>query len=464
VKVKQYCVLLGAIACGLFASCNTAERNAADVTGLTLNLTGIQKDIDDVVNMQVKNGFNVGAVVGLITKGTDKVIPYGVTDLETGKVPSGDTLYEIGSVTKVFTGILLTSLVQAEKVRLDDPISMYVPELAGKEIGSITLIELATHTSGLPSVPGNLVSNTQGAPYAGYREEQLLEFLRSFDLGDHPTPFDWKNYSNLGASVLGYALTKAASKSYEELLQAFITRPLHMTHTTSVLSPVLIERYATPYNAIGEKGFRQDFGVFVAAGGILSTANDMMKFIRANLQPAKTGIAKALRLAQEIHRARGENNVGLGWHIETIGKRVIHSHAGGTGFFTSYVTFDQSRGVGYVVLTNTGSIIPCLTEIIMKDESCQPDFGVKVPAEILLSYVGKYRHESGFEIKIGVKNNFLTYEMVGREKGILTAVSDNRFTILKAAFFEFKKDASEKVSEIVLENGGAAFSLKKVAE
>jgi Beta-lactamase class C and other penicillin binding proteins len=158
----------------------------------------------------------------------------------------GDTIFEIGSATKVFTSLLLADAVKRGEVALTDPVAKYlpaevkVPERAGRKI---TLVDLATHTSGLPSVPSNLAPKNPANPYAGYTVQQLYDFLSTYQLSrDIGAQYD---YSNLGVGLLDNALSRRAGVDYETLVQTRITRPLGMKSTSIALSEEQKRRLAS---------------------------------------------------------------------------------------------------------------------------------------------------------------------------------------------------------------------------
>jgi D-alanyl-D-alanine-carboxypeptidase/D-alanyl-D-alanine-endopeptidase len=444
---------------------HNASKSSVKATKITSG-NQTQMSVDEVVNSHLVSKFSVGAVVGIVgivNSEGKKVSLYGVTDLETGSPPAEDTLYEIASISKVFTGTILSGLVHEKDaklaVQLNDPISKYLDGLTNPKTASITLEELTTHTSGLPSIPNNLLKTAPiFAPYAGYTAELLIEFLNDYDGIDDTVDKHPISYSNLGVGLLGYVLTKRTGKSYDQLLTQYVTGPLGMMDTVSTMSKSQRSRYATPYYSFLDEGERADFGVLLGNGAMLSTANDMMKFIKANLNPDETPIAEVLKFAQKTHRSDGKTNMGLGWFVDQTSKGEHHQHAGGNSFFNSYVTFDKHRNLGYVVLTNTGTKIQCLTEIIMMEKACVPEFGVDVPEDTLEQYVGRYKHDSSpAEMIIELKRGFLTYESVGSEKGRLTAKPDGSFTVLDAFAMKFNNITNGKSEEMSLEQGNAKF-------
>lgn len=178
-----------------------------------------------------------GLVVGVIDRTGRRVIAHGVSDLKTRRPVDGQTLFEIGSVTKAFTGLLLADMVERGEVKLDDPVVKYlppgavVPERNGK---AITLLDLATHTSGLPRLPDNMPSADPRNPYADYTEAQLDSFLKGHGLTrDIGATYE---YSNLGVGLLGRALARRGDGDYETVLRQRVLKPLGLTSTAITLT------------------------------------------------------------------------------------------------------------------------------------------------------------------------------------------------------------------------------------
>ena len=282
--------------------------------------------------------------------------------------PAGDTLndrtiFEIGSVTKAFTGIVLAKLVVDGSVQLDDPISLYLPEgVAGpKKFGrEITLKDLAVHTSGLPRLPDGFlaaVKNPQN-PYADYTTRNLYDDLGRATLKTEPGK--QSVYSNFGYALLGKLLELKSRKSYETLIRELLCDPLAMSNTTTRLSEEQ-KRFLTPGhgpNGVVVPGWDQD--AMAPAGAIRSDAEDMLKLIEANFTTNESAISKALQEACTLRFSEtgsAVNGLGLGWRIEALSPDngpVVHWRNGGTGGYVCFVGFDKQQQTGVVVLSNYG--------------------------------------------------------------------------------------------------------------
>jgi serine-type D-Ala-D-Ala carboxypeptidase/endopeptidase len=196
-----------------------------------------------------KDHQSVGIVVGIIEPTGRRVVSYGKLAKDDKRSLDGDTVFEIGSVTKVFTSLLLADMVQRGEVALTDPVAKYlppevkVPQRGGRQI---TLQDLATHTSGLPRMPSNFTPKDPANPYADYTVEQMYQFLSGYQLTrDIGSQYE---YSNLGGGLLGHALARRAGMDYEKLVQSRICEPLGMKSTAITLSPEMKTRMAAGYN------------------------------------------------------------------------------------------------------------------------------------------------------------------------------------------------------------------------
>jgi CubicO group peptidase (beta-lactamase class C family) len=329
-----------------------------------------------------------GLVVGVGWGGKHRV--YGFAPRATEKrVPAGTTIYEIGSITKIFTTSLLATLVADGRLRLDDPVRDHLPELAHFP-PEITLRRLATHTSGLPPLPIDRRLSLSAVkhpknPYAAYTSDELFAWLAQYTTP--PSSDRDVAYSNLGVALLGHACARAAGTSYEEAVELRICRPLGLRDTSVALPPDKLPRLAPPHNWRGEPVSSWDLPAFLGAGALRSTADDMMRFLAANLDPERSLRALALcqgvqvadpalatsSIVQEIARAYrftmdasatlarsprfrpGRFRVALGW-LRTLDDdgHDIHWHNGATGGYRAFAGFSRRERVAAVVLANRG--------------------------------------------------------------------------------------------------------------
>jgi D-alanyl-D-alanine-carboxypeptidase/D-alanyl-D-alanine-endopeptidase len=314
---------------------------------------------DEEVKALARRGVPIegkgGLVIGLLgADGSRRVVP--VAD-----VPyDGRTLFEIGSITKVFTGILLAEMAERGEVRLEDPVQDLLPKgtaVPSRNGAVIRLVDLATHSSGLPRMPSNFAPADPANPYADYTVEQLYAFLRTHqltrDVGQRG------EYSNLGAGLLGHALALRAGKPYEALVSERILVPLGMRSTRIVLRPEDHPRLAPGHSAGGTPVANWDLPTLAGAGALRSDVDDMLTFLAASLRPPDTPLGRAIRASHSPRGTLGDTaKIGLHWIVtETRFGRTVVWHNGGTAGYRTFIGFDPDRRVGVVVLSNRSNSV-----------------------------------------------------------------------------------------------------------
>jgi CubicO group peptidase (beta-lactamase class C family) len=284
----------------------------------------------------------MGIVVGVVTHGERRVYAYGTA--------RPDSIYQIGSITKTFTGLLLAQMVVDGKMRLDEPLRELLPTgTAPKPNGrEITLLDLATHRSGLPPMPDNFSSNrfpNPAAAYAGYHAAELYAYVARQGVGREANPAFI--YSNLGFSLLGEALAARAGVSYPDLIAQRITGPLGMGDTAVLLSPERRQRLIQAYGARNEPIPPWELDAFAPAGAINSTAGDMLTYLEAQLRAD----SPALRLSHEPRAAAAPGTrIALAWFHDTA--TGTYGHGGAISGYGSYAFFNPKGGYAGIVLVN----------------------------------------------------------------------------------------------------------------
>src|SRR5215472_2983980 len=259
----------------------------------------------------------VGIVVGVIEPDGRRVVAHGNLAKGDPRTVDADTIFEIGSISKVFTSLVLADMVNRKEVALDDPASKYLPEnvkMPERSGKSITLLDLSTHTSGLPPLPGNFQSKDPRDLYSNYSVDDLYQFLSSYTLPRDPgREFE---YSNLGAGLLGHLLARRAGTDYESLIRSRIARPLGMPVTGITLSSSMNQRMATGHNAMLAPVANSYLPAPLAgAGALRSSANDMLMYLEALLGYRESPLGPALKAMLEVRRRAGQAKIGLGWLI-----------------------------------------------------------------------------------------------------------------------------------------------------
>jgi CubicO group peptidase (beta-lactamase class C family) len=343
---------------------NNSNTTSASKEHLSMQLLNQIKPMI-LKNMGNKSKGGVSIVLGVITPNGTSVSGYGnISKTNTTKV-NGNTIFDIASITKTFTTSLLADAVKSGLVNLDDPIEKYLP--AGVRVPTynghkITLENLATHTSGLPDFPVGWIRNRT------YTTQQVYNFLSNTSLQSEPGVR--YNYSDFGVGLLGYVLSIKAGISYEELLKERIldvlgmnSTGIAMNSTATVLSGALKSRLAKGHIGGNEVNLEFIPEAIQPAGALYSSANDLLKYLAANMGLIHTKINDIL---QDTHLIRHEElttvtnwsstkslevvYVGLGWHIITnLGTEVIN-HAGGIDGYTSFIAFNPTKQIGLVIL------------------------------------------------------------------------------------------------------------------
>lgn len=338
----------------------------------------LKAKIDALAQPLVDGGPVVGLAIGVIDGGKTHVFGYGRTSRDGDETPDERTVFEIGSVTKVFTGLLLADMVQHRLVELEDPVGKFLPEsvtVPQSDGRAITLLDLATHSSGLPRLPDNFAASASGNPknpYAEYSVDHLYAFLSKHTLSRRPgTRY---LYSNLGMGLLGHALARRADTSYQKLVVERICLPLGMKDTRIGLPEALRRRLAPGHDAAGNPVPNWDIPTLAGAGALRSTVHDLLLFLSANLGLRRCPLADAIRSSHRPRRAAGNPNgkIALGWQIKV--KEAVYWHNGGTGGYHSLVAFQKQRKIGVVVLGNSAAdAVDELGFRLMQLPSGQPD-------------------------------------------------------------------------------------------
>lgn len=420
-----------------------------------------------------KSKRNVGIVVGIISEKGSRVISYGKFDQQSPRELDGDTVFEIGSVTKVFTSTLLADMVERGEVSLSDPLSKYLPKSVkvptrnGREI---TLLDLATQTSGLPRLPTNLKPKDPNNPYADYTIAQMYEFLSGYtltrDIGET------YEYSNFGVGLLGHILALRAGTDYETLVVKRICKPLGMNSTREKLTPQMQARLAPGHDEGGRAVMNWDIPTLAGAGALRSTANDMLKFLAANMGLTKSSLFSAMQKTHGVRKSTGipDLSIGLGWHIfNKYGTEMVW-HNGGTGGYHSFIGFDKQKRLGVVVLSNSSTDTDDIGRHLLeskyqlaKYEPRKERKAIKLDPKILEAYVGQYELTPTLAITISRDGDKLYAEVPGQQKIEIFAESETDFFVTVVdAQLTFVKDDRGQVTHIIFHQNGQNVPAKRI--
>jgi CubicO group peptidase (beta-lactamase class C family) len=310
-------------------------------------------DVKKSIQERIRYETNISIVVGVINEHGRYYFPFGHL-WKNGPKADAHTIYEIGSVSKVFTSILLAEQVVKGNMHVDDTAQSYLPDSVlmpsyDKEV--ITLGHLTDHTSSLPRMPSNFSPKDPLNPYADYTVDLMYQFLNGLTL-DRAIGSQFE-YSNLAVGLLGHILSLHSGMSYEELLHNTITDPLQMKETAITLDENMHKNLARGY-AGGEPMSNWDLPALAGAGAIRSSAHDMLSFLAANLNFTFTPLLPAMEMThrQRHTKSRG-SGVGMGWFIDQSFGTDVRWHNGATGGYRAFAGFSRDQKMGVVVLTNS---------------------------------------------------------------------------------------------------------------
>lgn len=343
--------------------------------------------------------LGVGIAVGIVDEHGTHIVCDGKLDNGTDADVNGDTLFEIGSITKVFTALLLQDMVDRGEMKLDDPVQKYLPKgvrmptYNGKQV---TLLDLATHTSGLTRDVNNLSPPSWRNPYAGYTVEQLYDFLNHCHLQWQPGT-RWE-YSNLGFQLLGYVIALKAGTNYESLVVNRICRPLGMDSTRVAVMPELRSRLAVGHILPGYRVPDVDFSFLPGAGGLHSSVNDLLKFVSAWSGLTPSPLAPLMHRAEGFHTMTDGTKRRLAWGSDA----TFFEHEGGTLGHATLLAFDVKTRQGIVVLSNcrcstpvndTCDFIDSIRGPLLAERSAKPANAESAETELYDRYTGQYASE-----------------------------------------------------------------------
>ncbi len=424
-------------------------------------------EIETILKTRVGDHPGLGVIAGIIdAAGTRTIVRVGSAGAGVARPLDADTVFEIGSVSKVFTATLLADMVRRGEVSLDEPVAKLLPQsvrVPSRDGREITLLSLATHTSGLPVVPSNLAPKDPENPYADYTVELLYQFLSSYTL---PRAIGEKyEYSNLGVGLLGHALALRLGRSYEAALTERVLKPLGMKDTAVLLTPAMKARMAVGHGASGYPTENWDLPTLAGAGAIRSTLNDMLTFLATNLGTGPADIRADLDMTHTPRHDTGTlpGQIGLAWHIRGDQAAGVVWHNGGTGGFHSFVGFDKARRLGVVVLHNSAAniddigfhLLNAAVALVDTKPPARPKTEIKVDAGTIEGYVGQYAIGAAFIITISREEDRLFLQATGQPRFPIFAETENRFFLkVVDAQITFVKDEAGKTVALVLHQNG----------
>jgi serine-type D-Ala-D-Ala carboxypeptidase/endopeptidase len=432
-------------------------RKAALFLGVCLASTSVgagplPERVETAARDRIAAGTYQTLVFGIVDGEKSEVAAYG--KLDDGQAPDGDTVYEIGSITKTFTATLLAQSVLAGRVTLDTPVAQLLPDfqIPSRDGVEITLGELGTQHSALPRLPSNLRPRDAGDPYADYDAAKLKAFLAGYQLPRDPGAT--YEYSNLGFGLLGYALAQSERTAYGDLIDQRILKPLGMTSSSAVFSDAVRLHLAPGHNNRGDIAKNWHIDALAGAGAIHSTANDMLRYLRANMGVDQSPLTDAMKLAQQPRSDMTKTmSIGLAWM--TTRKGIIW-HNGETEGYRSFIGFTADGRRGVVVLSNSDAYPDDLGFAALDpDAKLSPAYqAIALPDASLDEYAGTYKVGDRL-LKIFRTNSQLLVQETGQGLiPIFPSAPNEFFARAVRASASFTRDAAGVVNGLVLHQNG----------
>lgn len=441
------------------------------LSGLAAFSAEIPESVENIVRERVDSGKTMSMVIGVVDADGVSYFSYGKLAASDDTVPDKDSVYEIGSISKVFTAILLADAVNRGEVKYDDDIETHLPEEVNVRVKNdkpITLENLSVQNSGLPRLPANFRPNDTKNPYANYSVDDMYKALARLRMKREAG--EAYEYSNLGVGLLGHLLSLATDQSYEELVISRIANVLDMPDTRITLSENMQEHLATGH-AAGNEVANWDLPTFAGAGALRSTAQDMIVFLEANLGLRESPLLDTMR---ETHAPRSEAGsedmkIGLGWHIRTSdeGPNIVW-HNGGTGGYRTFTGFVQDPPMGVVVLTNSAGAGNDDIGFHILDDSiplAEPDkrTEIEIDTSTLEQYVGAYQLGVNVLIDISLQDNQLYAQITNDPKYPVFAESETVFFYkVSNGQLEFEMDDNGAVTAVIFRNGAQRLKAKRI--
>jgi serine-type D-Ala-D-Ala carboxypeptidase/endopeptidase len=423
------------------------------VSTVSANAGPLPGRVQEAAQERIAAGTYQTLVFGVVDGDNSDVVAFG--KLDNGKAPDGDTVYEIGSITKTFTATLLAQAVLAGRVTLDTPVAQLLPDfkIPSRDGKQITLGELGTQHSGLPRMPSNFMPSDPGNPYADYDAARLRAFLAGYELPRDPGAS--YEYSNLGFGLLGYALAQSQSTTFGAMTEEQILKPLGMTMSGTAFSDAMRAHLAPGHDAAGMAARNWDLDALAGAGAIRSTANDMLRYLKANMGIDPSPLAAAMKLAQQPRSDMAKTvRIGLAWI--TTAKGIVW-HNGGTGGYRSFLGFTADGRRGVIILANTAADVDDLGFSTLDAVApLAPAYkAVVLPDASLDDYVGTYRLADQFLLKVFRLRDGLYAQATGQGAfPIFPSAPNEFFARIAGISITFNRDSAGAVSGLVLHQNG----------
>ncbi len=465
-KSYQKLAVLGCGAVLFFAGCKTADSNGAQGGELVSAETGalVPARVLEAIEARVAAGEYPAIVVAVSSGGRSQVYSFG--EFADGKAADGDTLFEIGSVTKTFTATLLARAVVEGRVSLDEPVAQVVPDMklpTGPSGKAFTLGELASQYSGLPRLPENMSGVDGDNPYANYGVAEMKEFLAGYEMTREPGSS--YEYSNFGFGLLGYAMGELAGSSYAEAVKTQVFEPLGMTNSEVHRLKADQGKLAAghkPHGGGEVSGW--DFDVIAGAGSIVSSGNDMLRYLEANMQAQEVAadgseILRAMQLAHKplVEGPAAGQKTGLAWIEQALRDEKIVFHNGMTGGFSSFMGFSSDGKRGVLVLTNVQVSVDDLGSALLGSQTplraARTTYVMTPEEKTQLS--GNYKLDKKNVMRVFQDYGAMYIQVTGQGPlPVFASAKDTLFSTMIDIQLVFERDAAGQIKGLVLHQNG----------
>jgi len=425
---------------------------------------GLPAEVLESIERRIEEGLIPSIAIAIIDSSGVQYFNFGKT-AKKGQEVNENTIYEIGSITKVFTGILLAQQVLEGRLNLEDGINSFLPENINVPVmgdTEITFGNLTDHTSGLPRLPNNFSPSNPGNPYADYTVDQMYEFISNYQpVRTAGAEFE---YSNLAQGLLGHLLAMNNNSTYEELMIQTIADPLNMNDTRVEFTQRMNENLALGHSR-GRIVENWDIPTLAGAGAIRSSTSDMAKFVAANLGYMNTSLYKAMELSHQIrHDKAGGMSIAMAWHINKGDKGDIICHGGGTGGYRTFIGFVKETGKGVVLLTNSSEGADDIGFYLLDSGAELARFksdAADIPKSFLEQYVGLYELRPELKINISREGKQLFGQATGQDRFGMYPENDTVFylTVVNAKIsFQLEKGTVQSLT--LFQDGQEALGMK----
>lgn len=418
----------------------------------------VPSNVQNEINLRVKHNINPSIVVGLYENGQSHFYTQGSREKKQAMTVTKNSVYEIGSITKTFTSLLLATLVQDKKVGLDDAIEDFWPKpfaLKTRKNQPINFKHLATHTSGLPRLPYNLMAFSKD-PYANYDRNQLIEAINNTEISNTGQYV----YSNFAVGLLGETLSVIENKTFNQLIEQVIIKPLKLNHTYMQLEQVPQELVVQGY-AGNKAATAWNFKALAAAGSIRSSIEDLLAYGVAYTH-TNNPLSQAMELTMKTHFQQDKLEVGLGWHFND----GVFWHNGGTDGFRSMLMIDpkNKKVVAGITNHNKNDVEDIVAHLMDPSKPMKKfDIPLSISDEDLMLFIGEYKQiETAKTIKITHKNQKLIFNAPGQKDQTLQFIGEDtfKFGIMKIKI-KFNKNQAAEVDSLSLMGWGKPQKYKK---